>query len=285
MIDPALLLLFAAGLWAGAQNALAGGGSFVTLPALMAAGLDAKTANLTTTLALFPGQLTTGYAGRHLVTGTQRLSFRALAGIALLGGTLGAAILLLTPAPSFAAMLPWLVLLATLIFAWSAFRKPATATPLLPREAESGESKTAHSASGDSRDSAAGVGARPYSAPVAPPPLALTVALQFLIAVYCGFFGGGAGFVMLASLTLARMPVRNAAGTKNVLVALSNSAAAPVLALSGAVAWDKALILGTGAILGGWAGAKALSHIPDKPLKLLVILIGTLLFIGLLVWT
>ena len=78
--DPAMLaLLLGAGLWAGAQNALAGGGSFITLPALIAAGLDPKLANITSTMALFPGQITTGIAGRKLVAGADRLSFKALA--------------------------------------------------------------------------------------------------------------------------------------------------------------------------------------------------------------
>ena len=92
--EPAMLaLLLGAGLWAGAQNALAGGGSFITLPALIAAGLDPKLANITSTMALFPGQITTGVAGRRLVAGAQRLSFRALAIIALVGGVAGAALL------------------------------------------------------------------------------------------------------------------------------------------------------------------------------------------------
>ena len=89
--DPAMLaLLLGAGLWAGAQNALAGGGSFITLPALIAAGLDPKLANITSTMALFPGQITTGIAGRKLVAGADRLSFKALAVIALIGGVAGA---------------------------------------------------------------------------------------------------------------------------------------------------------------------------------------------------
>jgi uncharacterized membrane protein YfcA len=112
--DPAMLaLLLGAGLWAGAQNALAGGGSFITLPALIAAGLDPKLANITSTMALFPGQITTGIAGRKLVAGADRLSFKALAVIALIGGVAGALLLNATPTRVFAAMVPWLVLLAT----------------------------------------------------------------------------------------------------------------------------------------------------------------------------
>ena len=239
-----LPLLFAAGIWAGAQNALAGGGSFVTLPALILSGLDPRAANITSTVALFPGQLTTAYAGRSLVAGAERLSFRALAIISLAGGLIGAFILLRTPSSVFAAMVPWLVLVATALFAWSSFApKPATPRP--------------------------------------PPPAWVSGGVQSVIAVYSGFFGGGAGILTLAALTLARMPVKNAAGTKNVLVGLSNIAAAGVFAFSGAVAWRQALALGAGSMIGGWGGALLLKRVPPLLLKIGVIAIGTALTVGL----
>ena len=238
------LLLFLAGLWAGAQNALAGGGSFITLPALIAAGLDPKLANITSTMALFPGQITTGIAGRKLVSGAERLSFRALAIIALIGGVAGAALLYATPTRIFAAMVPWLVLLATIVFAWGAF----------------GPKKAAD---------------RP------PPPAWVTVCTQSLIALYSGFFGGGAGILTLASLTIAGLPVRNAGGTKNVLVSLSNTTAAILFALTGAVAWAHALAVGLGAMAGGYVGARALAVVPEKALKIAIIIIGLALTIGL----
>src|ERR1700744_2444402 len=115
------LLLLAAGLWAGVQNALAGGGWFVTLPALILSGIDARAANITSTIALFPGQVTTGLAGRKMVSGAERLSFRALFVISIGGGVVGALLLLATPANFFALMLPWLVLMATALFAWGSF--------------------------------------------------------------------------------------------------------------------------------------------------------------------
>ena len=92
-----LALLFATALWAGIQNALAGGGSFVTLPALMLSGLDARAANIASTLALFPGQVTTGWVGRRQVSGVAGVGFKALVLISLAGGAIGAALLLLTP--------------------------------------------------------------------------------------------------------------------------------------------------------------------------------------------
>jgi hypothetical protein len=239
-----IILLFAAGLWAGVQNALAGGGSFITLPALIAAGLDPKLANITSTMALFPGQMTTAWAGRSLVSGAERLSFRALAIISFLGGIAGAFLLIVTPSKVFAAMVPWLVLAATALFAWSSF------------------------------------GPKPKAASE-PPPAWVSALIQGGIATYGGFFGGGAGIMTLAALTLARMPVRNAGGTKNVLIGLANLSAAVIFGLSGAVAWRHALIIGSGAMIGGYLGARALKVMPEKLLKIGVVLIGLGLTIGL----
>ena len=121
-----LLLIFAAGLWAGLQNALAGGGSFVTLPALIMSGMSPLAANITSTVALFPGQVTSGLAGRSLVTGAGLLPFKALFGISVVGGALGGLLLLNTPSSIFSRLVPWLVLFATAMFAWGSFRrKPA----------------------------------------------------------------------------------------------------------------------------------------------------------------
>src|SRR5579862_7097683 len=189
------LLVLAAGLWAGVQNALAGGGSFVTLPVLILSGIDARAANITSTIALFPGQVTTGIAGRKLVSGAESLSFRALFVLSLAGGVIGALLLLATPPSFFARMLPWLVLAATAIFAWGSFFRTAPAEP------------------------------RPlgrWQAGVA----------QFLIAIYGGYFGGGIGFLMLAALTIAGLPVRNAGATKNVLAAVMNASAAAIFLFS-----------------------------------------------------
>lgn len=240
----ALLLLFAAGIWAGAQNALAGGGSFVTLPALIVAGLDPRLANITSTVALFPGQVTTGWAGRSLVAGTERLPFRAFAVISLIGGIGGAVLLLWTPPAVFAAMVPWLVLAATLLFAWSSF------------------------------------GPKPKAGST-PPPGWVSAVLQTVIALYSGFFGGGAGIVTLAALTFARMPIRNAGGTKNVLVAIANIAAALVFAVTTPIPWAKAATLGAGSMVGGYAGAVLLKRVPAMVLKVGVVVIGAALTIGL----
>src|SRR5690348_5298902 len=158
-------MVFAAATWAGAQNQLAGGGSFITLPALMFAGMDARAANITSTVALFPGQITTAWTGRRLVTRDGPLPFRALIIISLIGGAIGAVLLLVTLATVFARLVPWLVLFATAVFAWGSFGIESQSAPRLGRSA--------------------------------------TAASQFVIAIYGGYFGGGIGILMLAALTAA----------------------------------------------------------------------------------
>ena len=239
------IALFLAGVWAGTQNALAGGGSFVTLPTLILSGLDARAANITSTVALFPGQVTTGLAGRKLVSGAERLSFRALFIISLIGGVLGALLLLATPPSFFAHLVPWLVLFATTLFAWgSFFRAP-------PHE------------------DAPALGPIPAGA------------MQLGIAIYGGYFGGGIGFLMLAALTIAGLPVRTAGATKNVLAGVMNASAVLIFAFSRDVHWLKAAVLGIGAIGGGALGAWLLHRVDERWLRIGVVILGILLTIGL----
>jgi uncharacterized membrane protein YfcA len=239
-----LVVLFVAAVWAGAQNQLAGGGSFLTLPALMLTGMDARAANITSTVALFPGQITGGLMARHMTGGLERLSFRALAIISLIGGGLGAVLLLLTPSTFFQKLVPWLVLFATLSFAWGSFgRKP--------------EARSNH--------------LRPWTAG----------AMQLAIATYGGYFGGGIGILMLAAFTLAGMAVRNAAATKNVLAAVINSTAVVVFLASGEVCWFAAAIVCVGALGGSVIGACLIERINERLLRVPIVVIGALLTIGL----
>ncbi len=210
------MLLFVAALWAGTQNALAGGGSFITLPALILTGMDARAANITSTIALFPGQVVTGWAGRSLVSGAEHVTFRTLVLVSLAGGALGAMLLLETPPAFFAALVPWLVLFATGIFAWGSFGSRNAA-----------------------RRPAGGWGA---------------ATAQFFIAVYGGYFGGGIGFLMLAALTIAGLAVRNAGATKNVLAGVMNASAVAIFLFSSQVHWGQAATTCAGAVLGGSVG-------------------------------
>ena len=241
-----LLVILAAGLWAGLQNTLAGGGSFVTLAALVVSGMSPLAANITSTVALFPGQVTAGLAGRSLVSGVGKLSFRALFILSLAGGAVGGLLLLNTPPTVFARLVPWLVMFATAVFAWGSFRKK-------PMEG------TAH------------IG--PRAAAVA----------QFLIGIYGGYFGGGIGFLMLAALTLAGLPTRNAGATKNALASVMNAAAVVLFVTSPQVHWTSAFVLGAGAIVGGLAGTWALKRVNERVLRIGIVVLGVALTIGLFV--
>ena len=242
-----LALVLLAGVWAGAQNALAGGGSFITLPTLILSGLDPRAANITSTIALFPGQVTTGWVGRKAATGAAGLSLRMLVIISLVGGACGAVLLLMTPASFFARLAPWLVLFATAVFAWGSFfqKRKAEAEPRL---------------------------GRPGGA-----------VAQFLIAVYGGYFGGGIGFLMLAALTLAGLKTHAAAATKNVLAGVMNASAVVIFCFFPGVGWRQGLALSVGAVLGGLVGAWSLKRVNEKALRIAVVVIGVALTIGLFV--
>jgi uncharacterized membrane protein YfcA len=239
-----LAILFVAAFWAGTQNALAGGGSFITLPALILSGLDARTANITSTIALVPGQVTTGLVGRDNVAGAGGLSFKVLVAISLIGGALGACLLLATPPSFFAHLVPWLVLFATGVFGWGSFiRKP--------------------------KENAKPLGRAP------------TAMMQLCISIYGGYFGGGIGFLMLAGLTIAGLAVRKAGATKNMLASVMNASAVLVFVFTTRLDWEKVAVVAVGAIGGGFLGGLMLKRVNETVLRVLVILIGIMLTIGL----
>ena len=233
---------------AGAQNALAGGGSFLTFPALLYAGLDPRAANITSTIALFPGQATTGFAGRGMVEGAAGLPVRTLVGISVVGGAIGAVLLLATPVSIFTHLVPYLVLFATAVFAWGSFfarRRAEDAPPRIsPRNA---------------------------------------AAAQFCIAIYGGYFGGGIGILMLAALTAAGLSVRHAGATKNVLAGVVNVAAVIIFLFRTHVELVTVGIVAIMAILGGQAGVFLLRRINEKLLRVAITVIGLVLTVGLFI--
>lgn len=237
------LILFLASLWAGAQNALAGGGSFLTLPSLMLTGMDARAANITSTIALFPAQVATGATGWKHVTGAAGLSFAVLVVISLIGGALGAVLLLITPPVFFAHLVPWLVLFATALFAWGSFGRKKQHAPSLGRWG--------------------------------------AAAAQFGISLYGGYFGGGIGFLMLAALTAAGLLIRNAGATKNVLAAVMNASAVAIFAFSHEARWFQVAITCVGATAGGIMGGLMLNRVNEKLLRIFIISIGLILTVGL----
>lgn len=240
-----LLLIGLAGLYAGIQNALAGGGSFITFPALLLAGLNPLAANMISTIALFPSQITTSIAGRKLVGGVGKTSFRHLFIVSLIGGVLGALLLLSTPVSIFTHLVPWLVLFATAAFAWGSFgHKPKA------------------------------VGAAGHM------PNLVVLLIQGAIAIYGGYFGGGIGFLMLAALTIAGQRVRTANATKNALAMTMNASAVAIFAFSPMINWAAVVALGIGGIAGGVAGAWLNHRLPEQLLRGFVVVVG----IALTVW-
>lgn len=242
------LWLFLGGIWVGAQNALAGGGSFVTIPALMAMGLSSLEANITSTVALYPGQVVSGFMGLKSTTPPERSGLATSLIINLAGGAFGGWLLLVTPSDLFKNLLPWLVLSATGIFIWGSIRNHPSTHP-------------------------------------APEHRFITPIAYFLIAIYGGYFGGGIGFLILATLSFSGIPQRRATHVKNALVATINTSAVFVLLGSALLIRPHALALGTGAIFGFLAGSHLIGILNDRYLKIFVILIGLGLTLGLFLKT
>ena len=176
----------------------------------------------------------------------QRLPFRALFLISILGGALGGLLLLITPSRVFTLLVPWLVLFATSVFAWGSFlRKPGEFSVHLG----------------------------PFGAATA----------QFLIAIYGGYFGGGIGFLMMAALTMAGLPTRSAGATKNALAGVMNASAVALFVTSPQVHWFEAIALGVGALVGGLCGSWALQRVNERTLRMVIVGIGVCLTVGLFV--
>ncbi len=244
---PVVLLIAAAGVVAGMLNALAGGGSFITFPALLLAGLDPLAANITSTVALFPGQIVTALAGRRLVADVGPLRIRPMFIISVAGGVVGAVLLLHTPPSFFARLVPWLIMFATAVFAWGSFWR-----------------KQLHAAS-------SGI------------PMPVLVGVQTCIAIYGGYFGGGIGLLMLAALTIAGIQVRAAAATKNMLAMAMNASATVLFAFSSLTRWPAATALCAGAISGGLCGSWLIRRLPERVIRAFVVGVGTLLTVWMFV--
>jgi uncharacterized membrane protein YfcA len=214
-----ILLIAGAGLVAGTMNAIAGGGSFVTLPALMAAGVPALNANASSTVALVPSALASAYAYRHDFQGFDGVSFRVMAVLSVLGGVCGAILLLVTPQSVFAFLVPFLLLFGTLAFAFG-------------------------------RQAGAWLRERIHITPH------MMLVCQFILGVYGGYFGGAVGIMMLAAWSLltssslaAMQPARH------LLNSAMNTVASLLFIAGGLVLWRQTFILFVGAIIGGYFGA------------------------------
>jgi uncharacterized protein len=245
-----LVIAGAAAVVAGAVNAIAGGGTLLTFPTLIALGINPVMANATNTLALFPGSLA-GAVGFRRELGRTSHWLRMLLPPSLLGGALGAVLLLHTSPELFRAIAPFLVLLAAgLLFLQDRF------------------------------------GARIVHVSATPSTRWRIGALcfQFLVAVYGGFFGAGIGILMLAALGILGVgDIHEMNGLKNVLAMSINFVAAVYFALSGAIVWSFALVMAAGAIAGGYAGASVSRRFPAHLVARTVVVIGVCVAVGLFI--
>jgi len=244
------LLVLAAGFGAGFVNAVAGGGTLLTFPALLYSGLSAVTANATSTVAIWPGSITSSWAYRHqLREHRQRSAWFAVP--SLLGGLAGAYLLLHTGEKTFRAVVPYLILMACGLL---------MANEPLGRWVASRAS------------------AHPKKHAVA---LWLS---QFAIAVYGGYFGAGIGILMLAAMAiLLPEDLQAANGIKNFLAVLINGIAALYFVCIGAAVLKTAVMMMGAAVAGGFVGAHTAQRLSPQWLRLAVVVFGMCIAVELLI--
>ncbi len=221
-----LMLALVAGTLGGAMNALAGGGTFATLPALIGLGLPANIANATSNVALLPGAGTSAFAYRGELAPVGGLGVRVLAGITFAGGLIGSLLLVLTLTRAFDLIIPWL-----LLFAFVAMLAGRPASDWLRARVT--------------------IGARTL------------MVTQALLGVYGGYFGGGVGLITTAVYgLLAGADPRSLFSIRTLMLAVANAAAALVFVGFGMVRWLACLPMLIGGVLGGWLGAELGKRLP-----------------------
>jgi uncharacterized membrane protein YfcA len=236
MLADLLLLISAFG--AGIMNAVAGGGSFLTFPALVFTGVPSIIANASSTVATFPGSFVSAWAYRKDFKPFDGIGMGPILAVSLVGSILGALLLLWTPQQTFDAVIPWLLGAATLLFAVG-----RRVTPYLQRAFTIG------------------------------PATLLTI--QFVIAIYGGYFGGAIGILMLALFALFGLDdIHRMNAMKTLLAGTLNAAAVVCFIIAGKVWWYQTAIMFVGAILGGLAGPAVAKRMQQNHLRLAIIAIG-----------
>lgn len=219
------------------MNALAGGGTFATLPSLLAIGLPANIANATSNVALLPGAGTSAWAFRDELGPVGGVGWRTLAAITFVGGLVGSVLLVVTPSKSFDVIIPWLVLYAFVVLAFG-----KRASGWLQQRVTIGRNTL------------------------------LTV--QMLLGIYGGYFGGGVGLMTTATYgLLAGHSPRELFAPRTLMLAVANLAAAIVFIAAGMVRWSAALPMLVGAIVGGWAGAHIGKRLPADWVRVWTLLV------------
>lgn len=247
---PHLLVIVLITAVGSAMNSIAGGGTLLTFPALIALGVPGLVANATSTVALVPGQVGAFVGYQGALKGAKRWAIR-LAIPSLLGGVVGALLLIVTPAERFDVIVPWLVLGATTLF--------IVQRPVM-RLLRSRRPAPANSEMGDPD--------------ILTAPLTL-LAFQFLIGVYGGYFGAGMGIIMLAALGFMGFTnIHRMNGLKALGGTCANLMAAATFALSHLVDWPLAGAMAVGAIAGGYAGSRLAQRVSQEWVRRTIIVIG-----------
>jgi uncharacterized protein len=224
-------LLAGAGFLAGTMNALAGGGSFVTLPALISTGVPSVVANASSTLALYPGGAASAFVYRNGLSEICGVPAGRMLAVTLAGGLSGALLLLWTPTPVFDRLLPCLLLIATIMLAFG------------PRLVQVLRSRFTIGAS-------------------------FVMPLQFLLGIYGGYFGGAVGLMMIAAWSLIESAdIKALNPPRTLMVTAANSAAVLCFVAAGAVQWRATLLVGVGALAGGYLGAQAGRRLPSSVVR------------------
>lgn len=217
-----ITLLVGAGFAAGLLNAVAGGGTFLSLPALIYIGVPPVSANATATLIALPGYISSAWGFRHDMQREGALSLWAIAGIGIVGSVLGALLLIVTPGETFLWVVPWLLLLATVLFACG---------PYLLRQVQ--------------KRIAASAG------------LGVSATVVLIVSTYGGYFNGGLGIMLLAAFGfIGYVNLHGMNGLKNVLSAVVSMVSAATFIVAGLIEWEPALVMAVSSTLGGYLGAR-----------------------------
>jgi len=258
-------------------NSVAGGGSFISFPALLFTGMPAIPANATNTMAMWPGTLASTLAYRNAFTPDARRLFLPLVLIGIVGGVLGAFILLRTPPATFLHLIPCLLLVATLLFVFSGrmtswVRGRAGQTP--GQDGGSPETPSAEMPDGQPHGDKVSTGE--IGAARVPRGLMITgMLLELVVAVYVGYFGAGAGILMLSILAILGLEnIHTLNGMKTLLVSVVNGVAIITFIVGRVIVWPQALLMLIGAAIGGYGGAYVAQKMNPQHVRWIVIVIG-----------
>lgn len=238
-----IIILVVAGLFAGMINAIAGGGTLLSFPALVWLGVPPIMANATATLTALPGYIGSAWAYRHDIRAEGSLWLGSIIMIAVVGGLTGAGLLLITPGDAFVGIVPWLLLTATMLFAIG----PRLVAMVRARGVRIG--------------------------PV------LSACAIFLVAGYGGYFNGGLGIMLLAVFSLIGFQnLHGMNGLKNLLSAVLSLVSVTTYATAGLIAWESAAVLAVATTVGGYIGARQARRIQHTEyLRALIVGIGAAL--------